>query len=93
MELVNARADAVEARKNRLALGTLNLADEGIEWKPSRDPKLGPRPQKTVDTLFRGCVELLVEYIDDVDSLLGIPEIIKVEAPRICISEIGRAHV
>ena len=81
MDLVNARADAVEARKNRLLLRTLDLAEAEVDWKPSREPR--PRPQKHIDTLFRSCVELLVEYIDDVDSLWGIPEVIKVDFPSI----------
>ena len=78
MELIEARAAAVEARKGRLAAKAGDLASEDIEWTPPRDPGLGPRPYKSVDTLFRSCVRLIVENIDDIDTLVGIPELIKV---------------
>ena len=78
VELIEARAAAAEARKGRISAKSLNMKTDDIDWKPSRDPKLGPRPQKTVDTLFRSCVRLLVDFIDDVETLVGIPDLIKV---------------
>ena len=49
-----------------------------VSWTPSRDPKLGSRPVCRVRPLFELCADVLVEYIEDVESLLGLPDSIKV---------------
>lgn len=62
-----------------LSLAGLNsLEDDSIVWSPKRNAKLGPRPPNTVGTLYQSCIALLVEHIEDVESLWGIPDIIKV---------------
>ncbi len=57
--------------------GLSGLADDSIVWNPKRDPQLGPRPPNTVGTLFQSCIALLVDHIEDVESLWGIPDVIK----------------
>ncbi len=48
-------------------------------WVPSRGPGAPRRAaQCEVKPLFGICVELLVEYIDDVETLWGLPDAIKV---------------
>jgi len=49
-----------------------------VSWKPSRDVKLGSRLPTRVRPLFELCADVLVEYIEDVESLLGLPDSIKV---------------
>ena len=63
-----------EAAKARLA----SLADDSLTWKPRRDPEQGPRPPVAIDSMFQGCLELLVEHIEDVETLWGMPDLIKV---------------
>jgi len=48
-------------------------------WTPSRGPGAPRRAaQCEVKPLFSVCVQLLVEYIDDVETLWGLPDAIKV---------------
>ena len=49
-----------------------------VEWTPARDYKLGERPAQRVGPLFQMAVELLMEHIEDVESLWGLPDVIKV---------------
>ena len=51
-----------------------------VSWKPSRDVKLGSRLPTRVRPLFELCADVLVEYIEDVESLLGLPDSIKVRS-------------
>ncbi len=51
-----------------------------VSWKPSRDIKLGSRLPTRVRPLFELCADVLVEYIEDVESLLGLPDSIKVRS-------------
>jgi hypothetical protein len=73
---------ALEAREGRISgaarAGLASLADDSIAWTPKRDPEVGPRPESTVNSLFQGCLELLVEHIEDVETLWGMPDLIKV---------------
>ena len=82
VELVEARAAAMAARQGRLSdaakAGIGMIADDSVTWSPKRDLALGPRPAETVPPLFQACLTLLVDYIEDVESLLGLPDIIKV---------------
>jgi DNA repair protein RAD7 len=56
-----------------------------IQWTPSRDPSLGPRPSSQVQTLFSSTLDLLVRNIDAVISLYGVPDVIKTAlAARVC---------
>ena len=55
------------------------MEDDAVVWSPKRDVKLGARPPRTVGTLYQGCIALLVEHIEDVESLWGIPDLIKVD--------------
>lgn len=58
-------------------LGMSDLEDKDIVWTPKRDPELGPRAPNTVGTLFQSCIALVVDHIEDVESLWGIPDVIK----------------
>lgn len=49
-----------------------------VAWQPSRDPSQGARPLQRVPPLVDMCVELLVDFVEDVESLAGLPDIIKV---------------
>ncbi len=53
---------------------TAAKADKESGWDPSRDPCLGPRPTARVASLFSVCLELLVEHVDAVVSLWGLPD-------------------
>lgn len=47
-------------------------------WTPSRQPGAPPRTaQCAVRPLFDICLTLVSEYIDDVESLWGLPDAIK----------------
>ncbi|GIL45521.1 hypothetical protein Vafri_2737 [Volvox africanus] len=89
MELVNAREKAQHDRQAKLhgikgATEEEHLEDEA-EWQPRRDPSLGPHPQETVRSLFDTCLDVLTTYVDCVESLWGIPDVIKVRlATSVC---------
>ncbi len=81
--LVEARADAAQQRTTRLAstAGPSTTAQPigmSISWSPSRDPAQGPRPEDCVPSLFSLCVGIVVHYLEDVESLWGLPEALKV---------------
>lgn len=59
-------------------------AEAAADWTPKRDHKLGPRPVQRVGRLFDMCLDLLVEYIEDVETLYGLPSAIKVPFPHFC---------
>ncbi|KAG2431299.1 hypothetical protein HYH02_013430 [Chlamydomonas schloesseri] len=91
MELVNAREKAQHERQAKLqaAAGTEQEgeaeADAAAEWRPSRDPALGPHPRDPVKPLFGHCLDVLTAYIDCVESLWGVPDAIKVRlAAHVC---------
>ncbi|KAK9831384.1 hypothetical protein WJX81_008255 [Elliptochloris bilobata] len=48
-----------------------------LEWQPRRDPTLGPRPGARVASLVAICVDLVVAHLVDVDTLWGMPDVIK----------------
>ncbi len=51
-----------------------------IEWQPARDPALGPRPPSSrVPPLLDVALQLLVAHIEDVVSLWGVPDVIKIQ--------------
>ena len=47
-------------------------------WTPSRDPAKGPRARDAVPSLFDTCVGIVVEHLDCVETLWGLPEPLKV---------------
>ncbi|EFJ52453.1 hypothetical protein VOLCADRAFT_86557 [Volvox carteri f. nagariensis] len=92
IELVNAREKAQHDRQAKLqcqgqqeealfAEGTSSAAaaaaagDAG--WQPSRDPFLGPHTRDPVRPLFEICLDVLTAYVDCVESLWGVPDVIK----------------
>ena len=78
-QLVEARSAAVAARQEKiLDASRVSPGKAVVSWTPRRDPKLGSRPICRVRPLFELCADVLVEYIDDVESLLGLPDSIKV---------------
>ncbi|KAK9811364.1 hypothetical protein WJX72_002569 [[Myrmecia] bisecta] len=85
-QLVEARAAAAAARTDKI-LDTARAAEpeDTVRWTPARDVKQGERPAYRVMPLQHACVELLVEYIEDVESLWGLPDSIKVRlAAAVC---------
>ncbi|GAB4823302.1 hypothetical protein N2152v2_010348 [Parachlorella kessleri] len=79
VELVNAREQARQKRQEALLHG--DDADRpqqpAVHWVPSRDVRLGPRPKNSVPPLFELAMKLVVRYIEDVESLWGIPDVVK----------------
>ncbi len=49
-----------------------------IKWAPGRDVSLGPRPLPRVPSLFHTCLRLLVQHVDAIVSLWGLPDVVKV---------------
>lgn len=77
-QLVEARSAAVAARQEKiLDASRVSPGKAAVSWTPRRDPKLGSRPICRVRPLFELCADVLVEYIEDVESLLGLPDSIK----------------
>ncbi|GIL72169.1 hypothetical protein Vretimale_462 [Volvox reticuliferus] len=89
IELVNAREKAQHDRQAKLQ-GIKGTTEEGhaedeAEWQPRRDPSLGPHPQESVRSLFETCLDVLTTYVDCVESLWGVPDVIKVRlATSVC---------
>lgn len=79
-QLVEGRAAAAAAREDKIAAAAKAVAEAEAEadWQPRRDPALGPRIAPRVGKLFGMCLAVLVEYIDDVETLYGLPTLIKV---------------
>ena len=79
-QLVEGRAAALSAREDKIAAAAQAAAEAeaAAEWTPKRDRRLGPRPCLRVDRLFDMCLDLLVEHIEDVETLYGLPSAIKV---------------
>ena len=82
-QLVEGRAKAAAAREDKIAAAAAAAAEaeRGVEWAPKRDPAQGPRSQDRVGKLSAMCLALLVEHIDAVETLWGLPSIIKVPLP------------
>lgn len=79
-QLVEGRAAALSAREDKIAAAALAAAEAeaAADWMPKRDHRLGPRPSQRVGRLFDMCLDLLVEYIEDIETLYGLPSAIKV---------------
>lgn len=84
VELIEARTAAAKAREGKLSEAAKadigSLADDAIAWAPKRSLSLGARPPVTVGPLFQACLTLLVDHIEDVETLCGLPDIIKVQS-------------
>lgn len=77
--LVDARAAAQQERNDRLAAGPKTPLPAGdLAWTPARDPAVGPRARDLVPSLFNTCVNIVVEHLDCVETLWGLPEQLKV---------------
>ena len=79
-QLVEGRAAALSAREDKIAAAALAAAEAeaAADWTPKRDHRLGPRPAQRVGRLFDMCLDLLVEHIEDIETLYGLPSAIKV---------------
>ncbi len=77
------RAAAAAAREDKIAAAAqaVAAAEAEADWRPRRDPALRPRVPPRVGKLFSMCLAVLVEYIDDVETLYGMPTMIKVNVP------------
>ncbi|CAK0785667.1 hypothetical protein CVIRNUC_008878 [Coccomyxa viridis] len=86
-QLVEGRAAALSAREDKIAAAALAAAEAeaAADWAPKRDHRLGPRPAQRVGRLFDMCLGLLVEHIEDIETLYGLPSAIKVQlATAVC---------
>lgn len=74
------RAAAAAAREDKIkaAAQAATEAEAEAQWEPCHDGAAAPPPAKRVGKLYNMCLSLLVEYIDDVETLWGLPTIIKV---------------
>ena len=82
MALLEGRAAAAAARSDKIqedARSAVGGAEEGgLEWVPARDAGLGRRVRCAVPSLLELCVLLVRDHIDDVESLWGLPDAVKV---------------
>ena len=78
-QLVEARSAAVAARQEKILDASRMSPDKAaISWKPSRDIKLGNRRTCRVRPLYEMCADVLTEYVEDIETLEGLPDSIKV---------------
>lgn len=81
MALLEGRAAAAAARTEKIledARSAREAAEGGLGWVPARDTSLGRRPSCAVPPLLELCVRLIRDHIEDVESLWGLPDAIKV---------------
>lgn len=83
VELANAREAALNARQVKLQ-GAADRRRQ-VVWTPRHDVRLGPRPRCNVPLLFDLALDLVVEYAEDVESLWGLPEVVRTRvAAAVC---------
>jgi DNA repair protein RAD7 len=81
MALLEGRAAAAAARSEKIledARSAREAAGGGLGWVPTRDAALGRRSTCAVPPLLELCVRLIRDNIDDVESLWGLPDAVKV---------------
>uniref|UniRef100_A0A7S0WKY4 F-box/LRR-repeat protein 15-like leucin rich repeat domain-containing protein n=1 Tax=Chlamydomonas leiostraca TaxID=1034604 RepID=A0A7S0WKY4_9CHLO len=100
VELVNAREQAAEARRQKVAKGGADEEEEEaaagphLSWKPGRDPKTPRLPPCPVRPLFELCIAMLVEHADCIDSLAGLPDVIRARlASAVCEAKLMTPEV
>ena len=86
-ELANNREKAQAEREERIR-GSMDEDQEGkvtIDWQP-RDTSRGPIPRPTsIPSLFSLTLSCLVDFVDCIDSLEGLPDSIKAKlAVQVC---------
>ena len=86
-QLTEGRAEAAAARETKIATAkqTAAEADAAAEWEPRKGAVAGSaqrRPER-VGKLYGMCLALLVEHVDDVETLWGLPTDIKVWRPLV----------
>ena len=82
-QLAEGRGAAAAAREAKILesarVAKAAAADAAaLAWQPRRDVTLGPRPGVRVASLVALCVDLVVVHLEDVDTLWGMPDMIKV---------------
>ena len=95
-QLAEGRAGAAAAREGKIAAAKQSAAeaDAAAEWEPKKDAparKQHARAEERVGKLYGMCLALLVEHIDDVETLWGLPVLIKVR-PQLRPSRRECAH-
>jgi hypothetical protein len=53
-------------------------AGQSIAWEPKRDVRRGPHTRERVPSLLHMTCSLLAEYLDDVETLWGIDDAVRV---------------
>jgi hypothetical protein len=48
-----------------------------LAWSPRRDFRAGPAPARRVPSLVALCVDLVVQHLEDVDTLWGLADVIR----------------
>lgn len=86
MALVNAREQAKSEREGRTVKAVDEEDADDIQWEPAKSPTASKKLQPAeVPSLFASCLAVLNEYVDCIDSLLGVPDAIKVRfATYVC---------
>ena len=82
VQLAAARGQEKEKRDTKIREAarekpTAAAAAAEATWKPSRDPSLGARPFSSVPLLSHLCVRLVVDYLEDVETLWGLPDAVR----------------
>ncbi|KAL6771752.1 hypothetical protein ACKKBG_A27680 [Auxenochlorella protothecoides x Auxenochlorella symbiontica] len=92
VELAEARGAALERRQEKLREAAGAAAAEE-DWRPARDPSLGPRCDGAVPLLSDLALDQVVSNIEDVETLAGLPYILKTRIARqVCARRAMSAH-
>jgi len=86
VQLHSAREKERERRADKILEGArAGQQDAAQQWKPTRDLALGPRTPSPVAPLSHTCLRLVVGLIDQVETLWGLPELVKSKvAAEVC---------
>lgn len=80
VQLANAREQEREKRENKIleaARGSNGTTGKPSIWTPSRDVALGERPRCDVPLLSHITLRLVVDLLEDVETLWGLPDLVK----------------
>jgi hypothetical protein len=90
-QLAEGRGAAAAAREDRIrdsaaAAVAAAAGAAALAWSPRRDFRRGPAPARRVPSLVALCVDLVVQHLEDVDTLWGLADVIRARpaaaAPR-----------
>ncbi len=81
-QLAEGRGAAAAAREDRIrdsaaAAAAAAAGAAALAWSPRRDFRAGPAPARRVPSLVALCVDLVVQHLEDVDTLWGLADVIR----------------